>query len=563
MSHPRLFSSSSPRYSIAKLLVLVAAALPHVLKASPVALSSRLVESGAVGVLETMKNNAKEHHPPVGSEEYFYKLAFSAFLVIIGGVFSGLTLGLMGLDMVNLRGPLPSLYPAHHLPTNNSLPSAQPVLSTSGSEQEKSDALKVLKLLERGRHWVLVCLLLSNVIVNESLPIFLDSILGGGAYAVVLSTALIVIFGEIIPQALCARYGLTIGAKCTPFVLALMYAEFPVAWPIAKLLDHMLGEDHGTVYKKAELKTFVGLHGHIGEEMLNEDEVTIISAVLELSDKPVSAIMTPIEDVYVMPEDTVLNQEKIDEILALGHSRIPVHSKADKKSFMGMLIVKKLISYDPAKNDIVSSFPLTVLPETGPDSTCLDALNYFQQGRSHILLVSTTPGLDGGAIGVVTLEDVIEEMIGEEIIDESDVYVDVHNKIKVVRGPQKPQVASGKALAPLIQGVIERRRVHRKRTTADYGSMTVVSNYEGQEPGSEVPPTPAAGVNTAAKAFAKVKVKGGGPAERRSDLVKKGGDGTATATASPRMLEEGSLTDEPMEQGETETAPLLGGRGKP
>jgi CBS domain containing-hemolysin-like protein len=85
-------------------------------------------------------------------------------------------------------------------------------------------------------------------------------------------------FGEIIPQALCARYGLRIGAVAAPFVLALvgslpqhlwsfadaasvsqMWIEFPIAWPIAKLLDYLLGKSHGTLYKKAELKTFVSL----------------------------------------------------------------------------------------------------------------------------------------------------------------------------------------------------------------------------------------------------------------------------------------------------------------
>lgn len=58
-------------------------------------------------------------------------------------------------------------------------------------------------------------LMYSNVIVNETLPIVFDSVLGGGWPAVVLSTALIVIFGEIIPQAACVRYGLPIGAKCS------------------------------------------------------------------------------------------------------------------------------------------------------------------------------------------------------------------------------------------------------------------------------------------------------------------------------------------------------------
>jgi metal transporter CNNM len=55
------------------------------------------------------------------------------------------------------------------------------------------------------------------VIVNETLPIVFDSVLGGGWPAVVLSTALIVIFGEIIPQAACVRYGLPIGARCSGY----------------------------------------------------------------------------------------------------------------------------------------------------------------------------------------------------------------------------------------------------------------------------------------------------------------------------------------------------------
>jgi CBS domain containing-hemolysin-like protein len=70
------------------------------------------------------------------------------------------------------------------------------VLIESGTPLEKANAKKVLSLLDRGKHWVLVTLLLSNVIVNETLPIILDGILSGGWQAVFISTALIVIFGE-------------------------------------------------------------------------------------------------------------------------------------------------------------------------------------------------------------------------------------------------------------------------------------------------------------------------------------------------------------------------------
>lgn len=70
------------------------------------------------------------------------------------------------------------------------------VLIESGTQAEKRNATKVLALLDRGKHWVLVTLLLSNVVINETLPIILHGVLGGGWQAVVISTALIVIFGE-------------------------------------------------------------------------------------------------------------------------------------------------------------------------------------------------------------------------------------------------------------------------------------------------------------------------------------------------------------------------------
>jgi metal transporter CNNM len=65
------------------------------------------------------------------------------------------------------------------------------VLASSGEKNERKNAKKVLKLLQRGKHWVLVTLLLSNVITNETLPIVLDRSLGGGWPAVVSSTILI------------------------------------------------------------------------------------------------------------------------------------------------------------------------------------------------------------------------------------------------------------------------------------------------------------------------------------------------------------------------------------
>ncbi|KAI4092980.1 MAG: hypothetical protein L6R37_007474 [Teloschistes peruensis] len=330
-------------------------------------------------------------------------------LVLLGGAFAGLTIALMGQDEIYLQ-----------------------VIRTSGEGAERKHAEKVLRLLKRGKHWVLVTLLLGNVITNETLPIVLDRSLGGGWPAVLGSTALIVIFGEIIPQSICVRYGLPIGAWMSPLVLVLMYVLSPVAWPTAKLLDKLLGEDHGTTYKKAGLKTLVTLHKSLGAagEQLNSDEVTIISAVLDLKAKPIGSIMTPIKDVFTMSSDTVLDEKTMDVILGAGYSRIPIHEPKNPQNYVGMLLVKILITYDPEDCKKVNDFALATLPETAPETSCLDIVNFFQEGKSHMVLVSERPGQDSGAIGVVTLEDVIEELIGEEIIDESDVYIDVHKAIR-------------------------------------------------------------------------------------------------------------------------------------
>ncbi|KAI9276050.1 hypothetical protein BY458DRAFT_532995 [Sporodiniella umbellata] len=361
--------------------------------------------------LSTLSETAEEPDIDYGSPEFYEKLLLIFGLVLLGGVFAGLTIGLMGMDETNLQ-----------------------VLIQTGTVKEKENAQKVLRLLARGKHWVLVTLLLSNVIVNETLPIILDGVLGGGWKAVVISTALIVIFGEVIPQSICVRYGLAIGAKTSGMVLALMYVMYPIAYPTALLLDYFLGESHGTIYKKAGLKTLVSLHQSVNPsdvDALTEDEVTIIGAVLDLRSKPVSQIMTPIADVFTLSTDDILDEKSIQKILTAGYSRIPIHTPHDPMNFVGMLLTKKLITYDPEDAHPVKDFQISTLPETGPDTSCLDILNFFQEGKSHMALITNNPGGQMGALGVITLEDVIEELIGEEIIDETDVYVD---------GKQQPSI---------------------------------------------------------------------------------------------------------------------------
>ncbi|KAF9135644.1 hypothetical protein BGW39_001524 [Mortierella sp. 14UC] len=368
----------------------------------------------------------------VSTPEFWIKMALIVFLVLIGGVFAGkffcqLLLVPFGLGCTNLQ-----------------------VLMASGTPTEQVHAETVYKLLSRGKHWVLVTLLLGNVIVNETLPVVLDSELGGGVVAILISTLLIVVFGEIIPQAVCARHGLAIGSYCAKPMLVFMYIMAPASYPIAMLLDSWLGVHHGTTYRRTELKTLVSLHQIDGIGELTDDEVTIIASVLDLKEKAISTVMTPLEDVFTLSEDTILDEQLMEEIVHAGHSRIPIYRHDDPSNFIGMLLVKRLITYDPEDHIPVRQFKINSLPEAAPNTSCLDILNFFQEGRSHMAIVTSEPGGFGHPIGVITLEDVIEELLGEEIVDESDVYVDIHNKIRVIRKPSK-NVKMIKSLKSLLQ----------------------------------------------------------------------------------------------------------------
>ncbi|KAJ7502821.1 DUF21-domain-containing protein, partial [Mycena galericulata] len=306
-------------------------------------------------------------------------------LVLLSGVFAGLTLGYMSLDETQLN-----------------------VLCLSGTPEQRKYANRIMPIRKNG-HLLLVTLLLANMVVNESLPIIADPVLGGGVQSVVVSTVLIIIFAEIIPQSLFTRYGLYLGAKCAGFTQVLIYALGIVAWPVAKLLEFVLGSHHGIIYRRAELKELIAMHSsmqHHGGD-LKMDTVTIIGATLDLQEKVVREAMTPIEDVFMLSIEARLDYDLLKQIVATGHSRIPVYEEIDApvtarvaggvkpvvapakvKKILGILLVKQLVLLDPKDAVPLRTVPLNTVPFVPNNQSLLGILDKFQEGRSHIAIVS-------------------------------------------------------------------------------------------------------------------------------------------------------------------------------
>uniref|UniRef100_A0A0D6R9I1 CNNM transmembrane domain-containing protein n=1 Tax=Araucaria cunninghamii TaxID=56994 RepID=A0A0D6R9I1_ARACU len=186
-----------------------------------------------------------------GSLWFWLYVGISAFLVIFGGIMSGLTLGLMSLGSVDLE-----------------------VLQRSGSPSEKKQAATILPVV-RKQHQLLVTLLLCNAAAMEALPIYLDKIFST-VVSVILSVTFVLAFGEVIPQATCAQYGLAIGANCVWLVRILMVICYPIAYPVGKVLDCVIGHNQSALFRRAQLKVFVSIHGQEagkGGELTHDETV--------------------------------------------------------------------------------------------------------------------------------------------------------------------------------------------------------------------------------------------------------------------------------------------------
>uniref|UniRef100_A0A182J2L4 Uncharacterized protein n=1 Tax=Anopheles atroparvus TaxID=41427 RepID=A0A182J2L4_ANOAO len=351
----------------------------------------------------------------MSSYKPFLPLWVSILIIFIclnfSALFSGLNLGLMSLDRTDLK-----------------------ILCNTGSDKEKRYAKAIQPVRDHG-NFLLCSILLGNVLVNSTFTILLDG-LTSGLIAVCFSTLLIVIFGEIVPQAICSRHGLAVGAKTILITKAVMLITFPLSYPTSRILDRILGKEIGNFYDRERLKELVKLTTDVNN--LDKDEVNVISGVLELRKKTVSEVMTRLEDVFMLELDTIMNFQVITEIMKTGFSRVPVYEE-ERENIVSILHTKELALVDPEEN-----IPLRRLCEFYQnklyfvffDQTLDVMFREFKSGKiGHMAFIqSVNSDGDGDPFyethGLITFEDVIEELIQAEIVDETDVYTDNRRKVR-------------------------------------------------------------------------------------------------------------------------------------
>lgn len=317
-----------------------------------------------------------------------YILVIEVFLLVsFSAICSGLNVSLMSLDLADLKRK---------------------------AKLGNRSAKRVLPL-RKNSYLSVAAIVLSNVGVISATSLVLDHYLNGWL-AGLLSTLLIVVFGEVFPQALFTRYALIFCSIFAPLLKLMIVFTYPVAKPLQLFLDKLFGSEETPLQSRRELGIMITEHLGDNESELDEDEVEIIRGALTLSEKRVRDIMTPIHRVYWLTPDTLIDAAKIDEIKMKSWSRIPVFNKA-RTECLGILLMKDLVDIDFDEHPYrVDELPLHQTPTVG-SMTALDTMfRKFIGARSHLIPIER----DDWIVGIVTIEDLIEEILGHEIVDETD-----------------------------------------------------------------------------------------------------------------------------------------------
>ena len=290
------------------------------------------------------------------------RIVFIFILMILSGMFSGLNLGLMALDINSLK-----------------------IILESGTESQRKNARIIYPVRKHG-NYLLCTLLLGNVMVNSTFSILLGD-LTNGLIAVIGSTFAIVIFGEIIPQAICSRYGLWVGAKTIWLTYLFMVVTFPVSFPLSKVLDFILGEELGAIYNRDQLLHLLKVTGDKTD--LEVDEVNIMTGALEFKKKTVAHVMTKISDVFCLDVNTFLDFKTIKQIYESGFSRIPVY-EGNKNTMVGVLFLRDLAFIDPEDGvSLISvlNFHKREVYSIYSDQRLGHTLEDFAAGKCHLAIV--------------------------------------------------------------------------------------------------------------------------------------------------------------------------------
>ena len=283
---------------------------------------------------------------------------------------------------------------------------------------------KALYKLKMNPSWMMSSVNLGNNLVNVgasalatslAIQLFGDDGLG---IAVGIMTFLILVFGEITPKTYCNANSTKIALRYAPVLLAFSYVFYPIVKffeIITKSVVKLTGSSHTPPpITEEEIKGIIdqGLE----EKALEKDEMELVHGALKFDDTVIRSVMTPRTKMFSLNAKMLLF-EALPQINQSGHSRIPIYGDTSD-DIVGFIHVRDVLKELENDNKMTSLEKIARKPVFASQEKMVSALLKEMKGRkTHMAIVVDE---HGGVEGLVTLEDLLEEIVGE-IEDETDL----------------------------------------------------------------------------------------------------------------------------------------------
>ena len=304
-----------------------------------------------------------------------------------------------------------------------------PLSFITGLEEQGIKGASTLKKLKQSPDRAISAILCLNTIANTVGASIVGSLvfeIYGDPLVGIFSTAftlMILIFSEIIPKTIGTSYWRSLAIPASVIINAMIFIMFPLVWVLEKLTRLISSNSTQVSVSREDISAMVSVATE--EEVIETEEKKMIQNLLKLDEVTAHEIMTPSAVVEMIPNTMTLREYYESEIT---HSRIPVYDEENDEYVIGYVLRHEILEkmaedkFTTTLNEITR--PIMTFAE---EDTVSDIWEKMLEKKEHISVI-----LDeyGSVRGIVTMEDVIETMLGHEIVDETDEVVDMQEYAK-------------------------------------------------------------------------------------------------------------------------------------
>lgn len=308
-------------------------------------------------------------------------------------------------------------------------------LSASGSKTAKA-ILKILDAPEKFFSTILVANNIVDTLIAAIVTVIMIGLVGKEGHGVIIATILVaflITVSEVVAKTFAARHSEKLAMIFAKPVGWLIVVFSPVVKVLATVTNVIVRFIGGEPAEKKTLITEEEIRGllKIGEEegVLHKEKYKMLSKVFEFGETVARSVMTPKKDMVAIDINSKF-EDMLEKVVESGYSRLPVY-KDNPENIVGVINMKDLLNLSCNRGLVVLQdiiYPATLAPGS---KKVTDLLREFQKGHTHLAIITDDRG---GLEGLVTLEDLLEEIVGE-IEDEYDVRAP--NASKPTKNDQK------------------------------------------------------------------------------------------------------------------------------